>query len=93
MRILILKHPVDAQRIVTGLGNLGHEFLFASSTDSAIDLLKQNEVDLIIVPSNPDESESFRLSSLKDKWWPAIPMLSVATFNNDSQRVGSHLMN
>ena len=51
MRVLILKQEKDAELITKGLGNLGHNFLFAPTIEAAQKMLRENEVDLIIAPS------------------------------------------
>ena len=51
MRVLILKPEREAESITKGLGNLGHDYLFAPTVEAARQLLRENDVDLIIAPS------------------------------------------
>ena len=58
MRVLILKLEAEAERIKNGLGNFGHNFLCAPSLEAANRVLKENDVDLIIAPSDFCDYES-----------------------------------
>lgn len=77
MRVLILKMEAEAERIKTGLGNFGHNFLFAPSLEAAHRVLKENDVDLIIAPSNFCDHKSLSIGHVG-----SIPLLQVPVLNS-----------
>jgi hypothetical protein len=76
MEVLILKLEAEGERIKTVLGNFNHNFLFAPSVEAANHVLKENEIDLIIAPSDYCDRDSLTTGR------PGrIPLLEISELN------------